>query len=197
MVKRKSAGGDIVATEHTRYGQFCPVAMAAEVLGARWTLPVLRELLCGSTHFNELRRGVPLMSPALLSRRLRELEKSGIIHKEPGSKGATAYRLTRAGEDLREVVVKIGLWGQRWIEADLSLRNLDASLLMWDMRRRIDPKPLPKERTVVQFLYREQEKGRQRYWLVIENGDVDLCQIDPGFEVDLYIATDLGTMTRI
>jgi DNA-binding HxlR family transcriptional regulator len=181
----------------TGYGQFCPVAMAAEILGSRWTILVLRELLCGSKRFNELRKGVPRMSPALLSQRLRELEHSGIVRREQGSSGGPEYRLTEAGEDLRGVVEGIGGWGQRWIDAEISLRNLDASLLMWDMRRRIDPKPIPMQRAVIQFLYPELARTRQRWWLIVDNGTTDLCSVDPGFDVDLYVSCDLRTMTQV
>jgi DNA-binding HxlR family transcriptional regulator len=181
----------------TGYGQFCPVAMAAEILGSRWTIPVLRELLCGSKRFNELRKGVPRMSPALLSQRLRDLEHAGIVRREQNSAGAPEYRLTEAGEDLRGVVESIGGWGQRWIDAGISLRNLDASLLMWDMRRRIDAKPIPMQRAVIQFLYPEQARTRQRWWLIVDNGTTDLCSVDPGFDVDLYVSSDLRTMTQV
>ena len=181
----------------TGYGQFCPVAMAAEILGSRWTIPVLRELLCGSKRFNELRKGVPRMSPALLSQRLRDLEHAGIVQRAQTEAGGPEYRLTEAGEDLRGVVESIGGWGQRWIDAEVSLRNLDASLLMWDMRRRIDPKPIPMPRAVIQFLYPEQTRTRQRWWLIIDNGAADLCSVDPGFDVDLYVRSDLRTMTQI
>ena len=179
------------------YGQFCPVAMAAEILGSRWTIPVLRELLCGSRRFNELRKGVPRMSPALLAQRLRDLEQAGIVRREQNPAGGSEYRLTAAGEDLRGVVEGIGGWGQRWIDAEISLRNLDASLLMWDMRRRIDPRPVPMRRAVIQFLYPEQTRARQRWWLIIDNGTTDLCAVDPGFDVDLYVRSDLRTMTRV
>jgi DNA-binding HxlR family transcriptional regulator len=181
----------------TGYGQFCPVAMAAEILGSRWTIPVLRELLCGSRRFNELRKGVPRMSPALLSQRLRDLEHAGIVRREKNPSGGPEYCLTQAGEDLRGVVESIGGWGQRWIDAEISLRNLDASLLMWDMRRRIDPKPIPMQRAVIQFLYPEQTRTRQRWWLIVDNGTADLCAVDPGFDVDLYVRSDLQTMTKI
>ena len=125
------------------YGQFCPVAMAAEILCTRWTALVIRELLCGTTHFNDLRRGVPRMSPALLSKRLKELERAGIIHATRNANGGTEYHLTEAGEELRPLILGIGIWGQRWIESRLSLKNLDPSLLMWDMRRHLSPEPLP------------------------------------------------------
>ena len=113
------------------YGQFCPVAMASEVLTERWTPLVIRELLCGSTRFNDLRRGVPLMSPSLLSKRLKTLERVGVIERRVGS-GAQAveYVLTPAGEELRPIIESMGVWGQRWARADVGARQMDASLLM-------------------------------------------------------------------
>jgi DNA-binding HxlR family transcriptional regulator len=179
------------------YGQFCPVAMAAEVLCTRWTMLVLRELYAGSTRFNELRRGVPLMSPTLLSKRLKELENYGVIQRVKTTEpGVSEYRLTAAGHDLRSTVMGLGVWGQRWVKTQSSLKNLDPSLLMWDMRRNINPTPMPHKRSVIQFLY-PAPAGKQRYWLVIDRGAVDLCLIDPGFEVDLYVAADLRGMTAI
>ncbi|MBS0328091.1 MAG: helix-turn-helix transcriptional regulator [Proteobacteria bacterium] len=182
------------------YKQFCPVAMAAEVLCTRWTVVLLRELVAGSTRFNDLRRGVPRMSPALLSKRLRDLEEAGIVlraasRSEPG---IFEYRLTRAGQDLEPVITSIGTWGQRWVDAQLSLENLDPSLLMWDMRRNLDTTPMPDRRCVIQFAYPELVAASRRWWLVIEPGaDIDLCSVDPGFDVDLYVTTDLRTMTSI
>jgi DNA-binding HxlR family transcriptional regulator len=182
------------------YGQFCPVAMAAEVLCTRWTVVLLRELVAGSTRFNDLRRGVPRMSPALLVRRLRDLEEAGIVRRvasrtEPG---ILEYQLTPAGRDLKPVVEAIGLWGQRWFEADVSLQHLDPSLLMWDMHRNLDPTQLPPRRCVIRFLYPELPAARRQWWLLIEPGaGVDLCSVDPGFDVDLYVTTDLRTMTAI
>ncbi len=182
------------------YKQFCPVAMAAEVLCTRWTLVLLRELIAGSTRFNDLRRGVPKMSPTLLSQRLKELEGAGIVERKParGGKGVLEYRLTAAGRDLRPVVEAFGFWGQKWVESQPSLNNLDPSLLMWDMRRNLNPSPLPKRRTVIQFQYPELPASKRDWWLVIEpDGEVDLCWSDPGFDVDLYVTTDLRTMTAI
>jgi DNA-binding HxlR family transcriptional regulator len=182
------------------YRQFCPVAMAAEVLCTRWTVVLLRELVAGSTRFNDLRRGLPRMSPALLSKRLRSLEKAGIVRRVASRRepGIFEYQLTVAGQDLKPVVESIGLWGQRWIESEPSLRNLDPSLLMWDMRRNFDPSPLPDRRCVIQFLYPELPAVHRRWWLVIEpDADIDLCLVDPGFDVDLYVTTDLRTMTSI
>ena len=124
------------------YRQFCPVAMASEVLCARWTMVLLRELIAGTTRFNELRRAVSKMSPALLSTRLKELELAGVVERRAlsGQKGVFEYHLTDAGQDLRQVVEIVGLWGQKWVESSVSLRNLDPSLLMWDMGRNLDPR---------------------------------------------------------
>jgi DNA-binding HxlR family transcriptional regulator len=182
------------------YKQFCPVAMAAELLCTRWTMVLLRELIAGSTRFNELRRGVPKMSPTLLSRRLKELEAAGVIERREiqSDKGLFEYRMTESGQDLGAVVEAVGFWGQKWVEARLSLKNLDPSLLMWDMRRNLNPSPLPDRRTVIQFLYRELPVTKRSWWLVVDPpDDVDLCSSDPGFDVDLYISTDLRTMTAI
>lgn len=180
------------------YGQFCPVAMAAEVLCTRWTVVLLREFVAGSTRFNELRKGVPRMSPALLSKRLKELEAWGIVERVPADEaGGGAYRLTPAGRDLRPIVEAMGMWGQRWLEGQLSLKNLDPSLLMWDMRRNLDPTPMPPRKCVIQFLYPELPAARQEWWLIVEGSEVDLCWTDPGFEADLHIVTSLRTMTAI
>lgn len=180
------------------YRQFCPVAMAAEVFCTRWTPLILRELLSGSTRFNELRRGLPRISPTLLSKRLKQLEAAGVIaHTASKGEESGEYRLTESGESMRDVVFNLGLWGHRWVETDSSLRNLDPSFLMWDMRRNIDPAPMPPGRRVIQFVYPEQKPGDGHWWLIIENGLTDLCKIDPGFEIDLYVFTDLRTMTAI
>src|SRR3984893_16289289 len=112
--------------------------MAAEIICSRWTALIRRELLCGTTRFNDLRRGVPLMSPTLLSKRLKELTEAGVIAvKRTDKQGVVVYKLTEAGEDLRGVIMSLGNWGQRWVESSLSLKNLDPSLLMWDMRRNL------------------------------------------------------------
>jgi len=174
--------------------------MAAELLCTRWTMVLMRELVAGTTRFNDLRRGVPKMSPTLLSQRLKELELAGIVERRAlrSEKGVFEYHLTEAGKDLRAVVEAMGFWGQKWIETRQSLRNLDPSLLMWDMRRNLDPSPLPRRRVVIEFLYEELPASKRSWWLVIEpQGEVDLCWSDPGFTVDLYVTTDLSTMTSV
>ncbi len=182
------------------YKQFCPVAMAAELLCGRWTIVLLRELVAGSTRFNDLRRGVPRMSPALLSKRLKDLEAAGIVARTPvaGEPQLIEYRLTQAGQYLQELIEAFGHWGQRWIETEASLANLDLSLLMWDIRRNLDPAPMRRNRTTIQFIFTDQQEARRNWWLIVEpDQDVDLCSVDPGFDVDLYLSTDLRTMTEI
>ncbi|MBV1908885.1 MAG: helix-turn-helix transcriptional regulator, partial [Kangiellaceae bacterium] len=183
-----------------KYKQFCPVAMAAEILCTRWTMVLLREFIAGSTRFNDLRRGVPKMSPSLLSKRLTQLVKSGVLKKTPSKADSTIfeYHLTQAGRDLQSVIESIGIWGQKWVESTLSLQNLDPALLMWDMRRNLNPEPLPKQKVIIQFKYPELPSTKQNWWLIIEEcGTVDLCWSDPGFEINSLIETDLRTMTSI
>ena len=182
------------------YKQFCPVAMAAEILCTRWTVVLLREMLGGSTRFNELRRGVPRMSPALLSQRLKDLETAGIVLrvKAGGDPGLFEYHLTRSGRELQSLVESFGAWGQRWVSSKMSLQNLDAQLLMWDMRRNLDPTPMPKRRSTIRFRYGGAPAAHRDWWLIVAPGtEVDLCSIDPGYDVDLYVSSDLKTMTAI
>ena len=182
------------------YSQFCPVSMAAEIICSRWTLLVLRELVLGSTRFNELRRGLPSMSPALLSKRLKDLEAAGVVMRvaAEGEPGVLEYRLTEAGKELRPVIEAIGVWGHRWVTTEATLKNLDANLLMWDIRRNINTDPMPRRRTTIQFIFGDRPPSERNYWLIVEPGnDVDLCLVDPGFDVDLYVSTDLRSMTEI
>jgi DNA-binding HxlR family transcriptional regulator len=182
------------------YQQFCPVAMAAEILCTRWTIILLREMFAGSTRFNELRRGVPRMSPALLSRRLKELEMAGIVARAASDvdTGVFEYQLTESGRELGPLVEAFGIWGQRRIETSVSLAHLDVDLLMWDMRRNLSTTPMPARRSVVEFVYPELTAAQRRWWLIVDpEAGVDLCKIDPGFDVDLYVSVDLRSMTAI
>jgi DNA-binding HxlR family transcriptional regulator len=145
------------------YGQFCPVAMASEVMTERWTPLVVRELLCGSTRFNDLRRGVPLMSPALLSKRLKTLERVGVVERK-----GSEYHLTPAGQELRGVIEALGVWGQRWARGDVIEKGYDASLLMWDIHRNIDVEKTPDNRVVVYFHLLGSTDKKSRFWLVLE-----------------------------
>ncbi|MGH9027487.1 MAG: winged helix-turn-helix transcriptional regulator, partial [Acidimicrobiia bacterium] len=177
------------------YGQFCPVAMTSEVLTQRWTPLVVRELLAGSRRFNDLRRGVPLMSPSLLSQRLKSLERVGVVERRRDPDGqAVEYHLTLAGQELGPIIESMGTWGQRWARGDLNSRHMDASLLMWDIRRNIHVDKLPASRVVAHFHLRGSSDKKSRFWLVLEPEVVDLCLVDPGYEVDVFISAHMRTM---
>ena len=177
------------------YGQFCPVAKAMEVLDERWTLLVVRELLMGSRHFNELRRGNPKMSPALLSKRLRRLERAGVVRRVLDG-GRISYELTESGLELRPLVDALGAWGARWV-GELGEEDLDPHLLFWDMKRTIPVEAWPRERTVVQFALDDVEPKVARWWVCVTGDDVDICDADPGFDVAVTVDTSLRTMTRV
>jgi DNA-binding HxlR family transcriptional regulator len=181
------------------YGQFCPVAKAAEIVAERWTPLVLRELISGSHRFSELQRGVPLMSPSLLSRRLKELVDAGVVEKRKPRRGpGFEYHLTEAGEELGPVILSLGEWGNRWARADVTKDELDPGLLMWDVRRRVNLEAAPAEGTVVEFDISGVPRVKRRYWLVFsEVDDVDLCMKHPGFEVDLTVAAPIRTLVDV
>ena len=174
------------------------MAKAIDIIGERWTPLVLRELLAGGRRFNEIRRGVPLMSPALLTKRLKDLERCGVIDRVPveGTR-AHEYRLTAAGEELRPIIAALAVWGLKWVEDRLGKEDLDAGVLMWEIRGRIDMAALPAARTVLRFEFSDAPRTSRLWWLVVEGGDTDLCQSDPGYDVDLYLSTDLRTMTEV
>lgn len=178
------------------YGQFCPLAQAAQLLCERWTLLVVRELIAGSTRFSELKRGVPQMSPSLLSSRIKQLKDAGVI-RQCGEKGNYSYELTPAGVELRPVVEIMGAWGHRWARSNLHKGDLDAGLLMWDMRRSVDPTVYPEQRIVVRFEYPDAPRGARDWWLVAKKGEVDLCFRDHGYDVDVTIKCSLKTMTEV
>jgi DNA-binding HxlR family transcriptional regulator len=176
------------------YGQFCPVAKTMELLDERWTVLVLREMLAGSHHFNEIRHGVPRISPALLSKRLRTLVRAGIVFRRDDGNRAR-YDLTPGGRALEPVIMALGEWGMRW-RTQLGDDDLDPHLLMWDMHRNLDRAALPGGRVVLAFRFTDVEPAS--WWIVVdEGGDVDLCDFDPGFQVDVATASTLLTMVRI
>jgi DNA-binding HxlR family transcriptional regulator len=174
-----------------QYGQYCPVARAAEILGDRWTLLILRDLVTGTHHFNDLERGLPGISRGVLAKRLRRLEEAGIIEKRqiPEGRRTTAYHLTNAGEDLEGVLQTLTQWSARWIFDDPSPDELDAPLLLWWMRGRVKKDQLPKDRIVVEFDFVEDD---DYYWLVMTPDDVSVCQHYPGYEVDVVVTAELG-----
>lgn len=187
-------------TQKKGYGQFCPVARAAEILAERWTPLVVRELLAGSVRFNDLQRGVPRMSSSLLSRRLKELEFAGIIERRRAEKGrGWEYHLTGAGRELLPIVEGMGLWAQRWSRNDLVVDdNLDPDLLMWDIRRNVSAEGMPADRRfTVRFEFSGVPRSRRRYWIVFDHGEADLCAKDPGFEVDLYLTAKLRGLVEV
>jgi DNA-binding HxlR family transcriptional regulator len=172
--------------------------MAAEVFAERWTPLVLRELLYGHTRFNELKRGVPLMSPSLLSQRLKQLVFAGIIERTRAADGGPEYRLTEAGQQLRPVIEGLGAWGLRWLQHQTPARNFDVALLMWDMRRNLRRDVVPTDRrAVIEFVFAGVPSPKRTWWLVFDEGDVDLCIKRPGFDIDLRVNTDVKTLTDI
>lgn len=182
------------------YGQFCPVAMATEIICTRWTMLIIRELTAGTTRFNDLRRALARISPALLSQRLKELEEAGIVIRRPSRRdsGVMEYHMSESGRELAPIIEAIGVWGHRWVDSELALEQLDVQLLMWDMRRHLNTDPMPERRCVIQFDYNDQPAKMRNWWLIVEPGfDVDLCLTHPGHEIDLYVSTDLRTMTAI
>lgn len=181
------------------YGQFCPVARAAEIVTTRWTPVLLRELIAGSTKFNDLRNGVPLMSPSLLSKRLKELEEVGVISMKKAEKGrGWEYFITESGKELWPIVETLGIWGQKFIEAEFEKHELDPSLLMWDIQRRVDCEHFPEKGCfTAHFTLRGAPKERAIWWLVIKDQKVDLCIHDPGHEVNLYVDACLKPLTDV
>lgn len=179
-----------------KYGQFCPVAKSSEVLGKPWTMLIIRELCCADQSFSNLRMGLPLISPSLLSSRLKQLEGQHIISRNASEKGIS-YSLTQAGEELRPVIMALGVWGQRWVRSDLSKKDLDPTLLMWDIHRKIDTSYFPEHRTVVSFQFIDYDVAMRFWWLIIESRNVDICLKDPGYEPDLFINAQLKAMTQV
>jgi DNA-binding HxlR family transcriptional regulator len=179
----------------SEYSSFCPVSKAAEVLCERWSVLVVRELLSGSTRFTELRRGLPSCPPATLSKRLKALERAGVVDRIE-SRGAVTYELTPAGEELYPIVAAIGTWGQRWVRSSYVDDDLDADELLWDVRRFLDPAGLEHDPCVVR-LDVGLPGSQKPYWLVVHGGTVDLCDVDPNREVDVVVAAHLRTLTQI
>lgn len=178
------------------YGQFCPIAKASEVLGERWTHLVIRELSAGSEAFNDLRKGLPLMSPSLLSARLRSLEAAGVVNRRE-SHGRVRYTLTEAGLELKPILLAMGTWGHRWARSKLGKEDLDPSLLMWDIHRTMNAGYFGEQPTVLLFQFSDYAAKHRNWWFVIEEGDVDVCMKDPGQEVDLQIVTTVRTLTAV
>ena len=178
------------------YGQYCPVARAAEILADRWTLLLIRELLADIKHFNELERGLPRMSRTLLVERLRRLERTGVLERRGASRGKpTEYRLTAAGRELQRVIDNLGEWGARWAFGQPRPSELDPIVLLWWMRRRVALENIPRRKMLIEFHFRNVQK--QYYWLLIEPTDISVCLKHPGFDIDLTITADILAFYRV
>jgi len=177
------------------YAQFCPVAKTAEVLCERWVPLIMREVLCGSSRFSEIQRGVPGISPTLLTKRLRHLETAGVIDRSMDGQHSH-YVPTEAGWELYPILESMGVWGQRWARSNYTPDELDPGFLMWDMRRMLQPTGLADQQTVVEFQFTAAPPGRSRYWLVVTD-TVDLCLVDPRHVVNLTVRSELRPLTRV
>lgn len=176
------------------YGQFCSVARALDLLGERWTLLIVRELLSGTTRFNDVRRGIPRISRTMLAARLRELVDARVITRASGDDGPT-YALTAAGRELAAMVGQLGAWGQRWLPRTLPAEELDVDALIWDIRRRIRVDALPMAPLVARIEVSEPPKRTTVRYLLLRRSEVSLCTANPGFPEELRIAAPLRTLT--
>lgn len=178
------------------YGQFCPIALGAEIFAERWTPLIVRELLLGAQRFTDIQRGLPRISKNLLTQRLDSLQRSEIIERFETADGHRhGYRLTVAGRELGSVLEALGTWGYRWASKDLRDKNLDPKFLMWVLRRSLRVDALPNERVVILFQFRRY-RG-QFFWLVLQRPEVDLCLFDPGYEVNLEIDAEVEALARV
>jgi len=179
------------------YGQFCPVAKATELLGEKWTLLILRELLLGAHRYNEFQRALSRISPSLLIKRLKQLERAGIIiRKTPQGRKVHEYYLTPAGKELAPIVEHLATWGMRWAREQLDEDELDVEFLMWDIQRRLQIDMLPDGETILCFIFDDLTTFKS-WWMVIRNNEVDLCTENPGKDVDLYISTTLRNLVEV
>jgi DNA-binding HxlR family transcriptional regulator len=180
----------------TKYGQYCPVARSVEILGDRWTLLIVRDLLDGKDRFNDLERGLPGIPRALLADRLRRLERTGLLERQvESSPRRTRYQLTQAGKDLSPVIDALTHWGARWAFGEPDISELDPMLLLWWMRDRVYLERLPRRRVVVEFIFHGPR--RSTYWLVLQPTDVSVCLTNPGFEVDVQVTAELAALYKV
>jgi DNA-binding HxlR family transcriptional regulator len=171
------------------YGQYCPISRALDLLGERWSLLIVRDLLVGTTRFNELARGLPGLSRSLLTRRLRQLERAGLVERVRAQ-----YLLTESGRELEPIVFGLGEWGARWTFGDPEPDELDAELLLWWMHTRLDTSGLPGRRHVFRVRFTDDPR---LFWIVIESGVPSVCFVDPGFEADVTITSDLRSLYQV
>ena len=172
------------------YRQYCPIARASEILAERWNPLIVRNLMFGATTFSQLARGVPAMSRSMLIKRLGELERAGIVDKQPKPDGAGhRYTLTPAGDDLAQVIGALGEWGEQWVE--VTTEHADPGFALWAWCQvQLDRAALPQERTVVGFTFPDQPPGNRYYWLLIERGDAEVCYSDPGDDPDVNVQAE-------
>lgn len=177
--------------------KICPVAMAARLLEPRWTMLVLCEMWAGSTRFNAIQRGVPGMSPELLSKRLKEMEFNGLVtRRKNDSTGHAEYLTTSLADDVETLIRGLGAWAHSNIDCTVSLQDLDARLLMSKIRGKINLLELPKRKCVIQFILNDPPNDTKNYWLVATPGEeIDLCFTDPRFDVDLFVVCELRALT--
>jgi DNA-binding HxlR family transcriptional regulator len=180
----------------TGYGQFCPIALASEVLTQRWMTLIARELLAGSTRFNDIRRGVPKISASLLKQRLETLEHAGIVRKRRAASGSHDYVLTKAGQELRPILGGLGEWGQRWAR-DIEPADLDPGWLVWNIHRRMNVAQMPRARTVIEIEFTDAPQRQRHFWLVTNAGEVDVCLKPPGYAVDLSVRCAIRTLAEV
>jgi DNA-binding HxlR family transcriptional regulator len=183
------------------YGQFCPIAKASEVFATRWTPLLLRELMAGARSFNDLHRGLPLMSRALLAERLRQLEHEGIVEKRnKGRSGSIEYWLTPAGDAFGGAIDALARWGLLYSRDRLDARDLDPGVFMWMLRRRARLEELPDERVVLRFEFSGIAASKTRLrlmWLVLARPEIDVCMKDPGHPVDVLIRGDIAVFVAV
>ena len=181
-----------------RYGQICPVSKTAELLGERWTLLIIRELVLGTTRFNDFQRALSQISPTLLTKRLKQLEEAGLlVRKATPDQRRYAYYPTAASKELKPIILNLGKWGMRWARGQMSDDELDVEMLMYDLQRRIDVDQLPGGRTVVKFSFRGLPKFAH-WWVVIEpDGTRTLCVHNPRLPIELELISDLRTMSHV
>ena len=173
----------------TGYGQFCSIARAHEVLGGRWTLLVVRELLMGSRRFNDIRRGIPRISRTMLSERLQALTIAGVVRRRDGAPGPE-YELTEAGREIGDILGQLGRWGQRWLPRHAAQEDLDAEPLLIDMQRRVRFEAVPKQPLVIRF---DIGRGQPRF-LRLSPSEASLCSFNPGFPELLRIRSPLAAL---
>ncbi len=180
----------------TKYGQYCPVARAAEILGDRWTLLIVRDLIYGARHFNALERGLPGIPTAVLANRLKRLQQAGILEREQDAGSQkVSYSLTPAGEALIPVMDAISEWSAKWVLGEPEETELDPVLLLWWMHSRVYRERFPKQRVVIEFDFWETRPAR--FWLVLTVENVSVCQIYPGYEVDVLVTAELKSFYQV